>query len=204
MKRKMIIALAVCTALTFSFTGCGGGNNNAANSVTSSDTEISSDISADSSADQEQPEEVPENGGTAENGGKADSSAGVKQDEVKETPSGSQASNSASSSQHKPQSPAQTSKPSVSAPSSGSAGASSSGSGGASASAPEKKAPTKADAQAFIGKSASSMIEAIGAPASKSYASSCMGDGEDGELHYSGFTVYTYKEGSSEKVTDVE
>ena len=48
------------------------------------------------------------------------------------------------------------------------------------------------------------MIAAIGAPASKSYASSCMGDGEDGELHYSGFTVYTYKEGSSEKVTDVE
>ena len=198
MKRKMIIALAVCTALTFSFTGCGGGNNDAANSVTSSDTEISSDISADSSADQEQPEEVPENGGNA------DSSAGIKQDEVKETPSGSQASNSASSSQQKPQSPAQASKPSALAPSSGSAGASSSGSGGASASAPEKKAPTKADAQAFIGKSASSMIEAIGAPASKSYASSCMGDGEDGELHYSGFTVYTYKEGSSEKVTDVE
>jgi hypothetical protein len=31
-----------------------------------------------------------------------------------------------------------------------------------------------------------------------------MGDGEDGELHYDGFTVYTYKEGSSEKVVDVE
>lgn len=68
---------------------------------------------------------------------------------------------------------------------------------------PEQKAPTASDASAFIGKSASSMIAAIGAPVSKSYASSCMGDGEDGELKYNGFTVYTYKEGDSEKVIDV-
>lgn len=68
---------------------------------------------------------------------------------------------------------------------------------------PEQKAPTAADASAFIGKSASSMIAAIGGPVSKSYAPSCMGDGEDGELKYNGFTVYTYKEGDSEKVIDV-
>ena len=122
-------------------------------------------------------------------------------DEVTETPSGQQNSgNAASSTQNKPQQSQTPSKPSVS--SSGSM--SSSANSGTSGSSSEKKAPTKSDAQAFIGKSASSMIAAIGAPASKSYASSCMGDGEDGELHYSGFTVYTYKEGSSEKVTDVE
>jgi outer membrane biosynthesis protein TonB len=66
------------------------------------------------------------------------------------------------------------------------------------------KQATKADAQKYIGSSVSSMISAIGSPSSKSYSSSCMGDGEDGELHYDGFTVYTYKEGSSEKVVDVE
>lgn len=64
-------------------------------------------------------------------------------------------------------------------------------------------AATKADAQAFIGRSASSLIAAIGQPLSRSYAPSCLGDGEDGELIYSGFTVYTYREGDTETVLDV-
>lgn len=66
-------------------------------------------------------------------------------------------------------------------------------------------APTvsKSDAQAFIGRSASSLIAAIGQPLSRSYAPSCLGDGEDGELIYNGFTVYTYREGDTETVQDV-
>lgn len=64
-------------------------------------------------------------------------------------------------------------------------------------------AVTKSDAQAFIGRSASSLIAAIGQPLSRSYAPSCLGDGEDGELIYSGFTVYTYREGDTETVLDV-
>ena len=35
-------------------------------------------------------------------------------------------------------------------------------------------------------------------------ASSCLGSGEDGELVYNGFTVYTYKEGDSEVVQNVQ
>lgn len=72
--------------------------------------------------------------------------------------------------------------------------------------ATDKKAsaPTKSDAQAYIGKSASSLISDIGAPLSTSYSSSCLGDGEDGELKYNGFTVYTYKEGNNENVIDVD
>ncbi|MBR5228604.1 MAG: hypothetical protein IKV96_02065 [Firmicutes bacterium] len=65
------------------------------------------------------------------------------------------------------------------------------------------KVATKADAQAYIGKSLSSLISAIGSPVSSQYAPSCMGDGEDGQLTYNGFTVYTYKEAGSEKVVDV-
>lgn len=56
---------------------------------------------------------------------------------------------------------------------------------------------------AYIGQSVSSMISAIGAPNSSSYAPSCLGAGEDGELLYDGFTVYTYREGDSETVQDV-
>ena len=37
------------------------------------------------------------------------------------------------------------------------------------------------------------LTDAIGKPNNESYASSCLGDGEDGELSYDGFTVYTYR-----------
>ena len=195
MKKKLITALVLSIALTFSFAACGSSDTNVENSNSS----VNNEISSDTSTGEEQPDEVTENG-EADKSNDADINSDPK-DEVTETQSGQQNSgNAASSTQNKPQQSQTPSKPSVS--SSGST--SSSANSGNSASSSEKKAPAKSDAQAFIGKSASSMIAAIGAPASKSYASSCMGDGEDGELHYSGFTVYTYKEGSSEKVTDVE
>lgn len=69
--------------------------------------------------------------------------------------------------------------------------------------APPTPAATKEAAMAYIGGSASSMIAAIGQPLGRSYAPSCMGEGEDGELFYNGFTVYTYREGGVETVQDV-
>ena len=70
--------------------------------------------------------------------------------------------------------------------------------------APEKAAPTVADASKFIGQSASALAAAIGQPNNKTYASSCIGDGEDGEWYYNGFTVYTYRDtDGSETVEDV-
>lgn len=55
-----------------------------------------------------------------------------------------------------------------------------------------------------IGKPLSALTEQIGQPASVSYASSCLGDGEDGELYYEGFTVYTYRDtDGSENIYDV-
>ena len=47
------------------------------------------------------------------------------------------------------------------------------------------------------------LIAAIGSPISSSYAPSCLGPGEDGELIYNGFTVYTYRENGVETVEDV-
>ena len=61
----------------------------------------------------------------------------------------------------------------------------------------------KALAESMIGEEVSKLIEAIGEPESADYASSCLGPGEDGELHYDGFTVYTYKEGDSEIIQNV-
>ena len=64
--------------------------------------------------------------------------------------------------------------------------------------------PATADAaRTFIGQSASSLIAAMGAPLNSSYAPSCLGAGEDGELIYDGFTVFTYRENGVETVEDV-
>ena len=52
----------------------------------------------------------------------------------------------------------------------------------------------------------SDLIALIGEPQSSDYAPSCLnpGQGEDGMLYYDGFVVYTYKEGDTETVQDVE
>lgn len=55
-----------------------------------------------------------------------------------------------------------------------------------------------------IGKPLSSLTDQIGQPKDVSYASSCLGDGEDGELYYDGFTVYTYRDtDGTENIYDV-
>ena len=59
-------------------------------------------------------------------------------------------------------------------------------------------------AQEMIGEDISSLTAAIGEPDNSSYASSCLGPGEDGELYYDGFTVYTYRDpDGTENVYDV-
>ena len=68
----------------------------------------------------------------------------------------------------------------------------------------ETTASKKAIAQKYVGKDVSSLIAAVGSPTSRSYANSCLGSGEDGELRYNGFTVYTYRENGKETVQHVE
>lgn len=62
----------------------------------------------------------------------------------------------------------------------------------------------KALAESCIDKPVAELYALIGQPNSSDYAPSCMGDGEDGNLYYDGFIVYTYKEGDSESVYFVE
>lgn len=69
---------------------------------------------------------------------------------------------------------------------------------------PEEQAPPAANPSDFIGSDVNALYGAFGYPNSSSYASSCMGPGEDGILFYGGFTVYTYREGGVETVQSVE
>lgn len=55
-------------------------------------------------------------------------------------------------------------------------------------------------AQSCIGKSVQELYALIGEPVSSDYASSCLGEGDDGNLYYDGFVVYTYREGDTETV----
>ena len=47
------------------------------------------------------------------------------------------------------------------------------------------------------------LYAAIGKPLSSDYAPSCLIDGDDGELIYDGFTVYTERDATSETVYEV-
>lgn len=68
----------------------------------------------------------------------------------------------------------------------------------------QQPADPKALAESCIDKPVSELYALIGQPNSSDYAPSCMGDGEDGNLYYDGFIVYTYREGDSESVYFVE
>ncbi len=58
-------------------------------------------------------------------------------------------------------------------------------------------------AKSFVDKTLPELTEAIGDPISSSYATSCLGPGQDGELVYDGFRVYTYNNGETETILDV-
>ena len=69
---------------------------------------------------------------------------------------------------------------------------------------PAEGSDMKATAESFIGASLDELIAAIGEPESSDYAPSCLGEGEDGNLYYDGFVVYTYRENGTETVEYVE
>jgi hypothetical protein len=61
------------------------------------------------------------------------------------------------------------------------------------------------NAKKYIGAEAKELLAAIGQPKSQQYADSCLGKGQDGQLVYDGFTVYTYRDpDGGETVSDVQ
>ncbi len=111
---------------------------------------------------------------------------------------------SGSASTSKPSASTSTSKPAASAPESKPAQSKPAASAPAETKPAEPAKPTASQASGYVGSSASALESALGAPTSKSYSPSCMGEGEDGIWTYDGFTVYTYKEGGSETVEAVQ
>ena len=59
---------------------------------------------------------------------------------------------------------------------------------------PAEEATPLETAKEFEGANLEDLIAAIGEPQSSDYAPSCLGEGEDGNLYYDGFTVYTYRD----------
>lgn len=55
-----------------------------------------------------------------------------------------------------------------------------------------------------IGGDLPTLYKYIGEPERTYYGTSCLGDGLDGELHYDGFVVYTYKTELTETVRNVQ
>ena len=79
----------------------------------------------------------------------------------------------------------------------------------APAEAPAEAAPMTTEealaaAMACIDQPVSVLYEKIGEPSDADYAPSCLGGGEDGNLYYDGFTVYTYRENGEETIRDVD
>lgn len=72
------------------------------------------------------------------------------------------------------------------------------------ASGSEAQKTPKALAESCIDKTVQELYALIGEPESSEYVPSCLGSGEDGNLYYANFTVYTYREGEIETVRVVE
>ena len=54
--------------------------------------------------------------------------------------------------------------------------------------------PQYEQALSLIDGSVEDLYDTVGFPVDYMYADSCLGEGEDGELYYDGFTVYTYRD----------
>ena len=77
---------------------------------------------------------------------------------------------------------------------------------------PEEAAPAEVDeaaaerlalAMSFIDRPLEELLAEFGEPESRDYVPSCLGNGQDGELVYDSFTVYTYRSSEGETVTGV-
>lgn len=200
----MLLALTLCLGLA----ACGG---NTAQDDTKDESQTvqtgKTEDKKDEAKTEEKSDETKTEDAKTETGDKAstDSKTEDKTNETKPVTSSTNtttAKPSGSAGTNKPS--ASTSKPAASAPESKPAQSKPAASAPAETKPAEPAKPTASQASGYVGSSASALESALGAPISKSYSPSCMGEGEDGIWTYDGFTVYTYKEGGSETVEAVQ
>lgn len=195
----MLLALTLCLGLA----ACGG---NTAQDDTKDESQTVQTGKTEDKKDEAKTEEKSDETKTEDTKTETDdktSTDSKTEDKTNETKPVTSSTNTTTA---KPSASAGTSKPSVST----SKPAASAPASKPAASAPaetkpaEPAKPTASQASGYVGSSASALESALGAPTSKSYSPSCMGEGEDGIWTYDGFTVYTYKEGGSETVEAVQ
>lgn len=200
---KKLTAMLLALTLCFGLAACGG---NTAQDDTKDESQTVQTGKTEDKKDEAKTEEKSDETKTkTDDKTSTDSKTEGKTNETKPVTSSTNtttAKPSASASTSKPS--ASTSKPAASAPESKPAQSKPATSAPAETKPAEPAKPTASQASGYVGSSASALESALGAPTSKSYSPSCMGEGEDGIWTYDGFTVYTYKEGGSETVEAVQ
>ena len=204
---KKLTAMLLALTLCFGLAACGG---NTAQDDTKDESQTVQTGKIEDKKDEAKTEEKSDETKTedaktetkTDDKTSTDSKTEDKTNETKPVTNTTTAKPSAPASTSKPS--ASTSKPAASAPASKPAQSKPAASAPAETKPAEPAKPTVSQASGYVGSSASALESALGAPTSKSYSPSCMGEGEDGIWTYDGFTVYTYKEGGSETVEAVQ
>lgn len=199
---KKLTAMLLALTLCFGLAACGG---NTAQDDTKDESQTVQTGKTEDKKDEAKTEEKSDEAKTEDAKTSTDSKTEDKTSETKPVTSSTNtttAKPSGSAGTSKPS--ASTSKPAASAPESKPAQSKPAASAPAETKPAEPAKPTASQASGYVGSSASALESALGAPTSKSYSPSCMGEGEDGIWTYDGFTVYTYKEGGSETVEAVQ
>ena len=202
---KKLTAMLLALTLCFGLAACGG---NTAQDDTKDESQTVQTGKTEDKKDEAKTEEKSDEAKTETKTDDKTSTDSKTEDRTNETKPVMSSTNTTTA---KPSAPAGTSKPSVStskpaasAPASKPAQSKPAASAPAETKPAEPAKPTASQASGYVGSSASALESALGAPTSKSYSPSCMGEGEDGIWTYDGFTVYTYKEGGSETVEAVQ
>ena len=202
---KKLTAMLLALTLCFGLAACGG---NTAQDDTKDESQTVQTGKTEDKKDEAKTEEKSDETKTETKTDDKTSADSKTEDKTNETKPVTSSTNTTTA---KPSAPASTSKPSAStskpaasAPASKPAQSKPAASAPAETKPAEPAKPTAAQASGYVGSSASALESALGAPTSKSYSPSCMGEGEDGIWTYDGFTVYTYREGGSETVEAVQ
>lgn len=204
---KKLTAMLLALTLCFGLAACGGNTaqddtKDESQTVQTGKTEDKKDEAKTEEKSDETKTEDAKTETKTDDKTSTDSKTEDKTNETKPVTNTTTAKPSAPASTSKPS--ASTSKPAASAPAGKPAQSKPAASAPAETKPAEPAKPTASQASGYVGSSASALESALGAPTSKSYSPSCMGEGEDGIWTYDGFTVYTYKEGGSETVEAVQ
>lgn len=202
---KKLTAMLLALTLCFGLAACGG---NTAQDDTKDESQTVQTGKTEDKKDESKTEEKSDEAKTETKTDDKTSTDSKTEDKTNETKPVTSSTNTTtakpSAPASKPAASAPESKPAASAPASKPAQSKPAASAPAETKPAEPAKPTSSQASGYVGSSASALESALGAPTSKSYSPSCMGEGEDGIWTYDGFTVYTYKEGGSETVEAVQ